>query len=396
MKKKIIFIGVIAASLALVFFWLTSRPLVADFFIAEKRDFIETVVASGRVEPGRRLDLALESSGVICEVFFREGDVVEEGMLLMCLMDSLEELNLELSQVEVELARAKVVSIENEERMAAREDYNQSVISARNTFENYRRIESLAGVGGVSQSEVTEARDNWDIARSRQATASSRLETLLEGGALWQEAKARLEQAQLRVREAEIALERKRLHAPVDGIIFTIHREAGEYLSAGETVLTLGHTQGLAVVDIDEKEYPRLAVGLEAMVSSAADGEKTAEAEIVYVAPAVDFRTGTVEVRLGLLEDVFFKPDSAVTVEIILNKREGLVAFPEEFLVQEGSSSFIWIPAEGDTALLLPLNEVESWRGWVIAPDVGEDTVILDPAVARENRTVRQGQERLL
>ncbi len=395
MKRKFLIIVVVGALIIGAGFWFSTRPLVADYFVAGQRDFIETVVASGRVEPGRRLGLALQSSGVICEVFFQEGDVVEEGELLMCLMDSLEELNMELARVEADLARTKVMSVANEERMAAREDYNQLVINARTALENYRRVQSLAGVGGVSQSEVVEARDNWDIARSRQATASSRLETLLEGGALWQEANSRLEQAQLRVREAEIALERKRLHAPVDGIIFTIHRESGEYLSAGETVLTLGHTQGLVVVDIDEKEYPRLAVGLEAMVSSTAGGVKTAEAEIVYVAPAVDFRTGTVEVRLGLLDDVFFKPDSAVTVEIILNKREGLVAFPEEFLVEDGTSFFIWIPAEDDTAALLPLNEVERWRGWVIAPDVSEDTVILDPAAARENRTVRQGQERI-
>ena len=85
--KLVLGLGILAA-LALTW-WFTSANVEAAgdvdqdrIVVVETADLIDSVTASGRVEPLARVAVMSRASGIIKELFVDEGDVVERGQIL--------------------------------------------------------------------------------------------------------------------------------------------------------------------------------------------------------------------------------------------------------------------------------------------------------------------------
>lgn len=102
------------------------------------------------------------------------------------------------------------------------------------------------------------------------------------------DAKARIEQARLQIREAEIALEQKILLSPINALVYSINKNKGEYINPGETAISIGSAMGFVVADIDEKEHEKIKMDLDVFLSSQAEPNRFYKGKIDRISPSVN------------------------------------------------------------------------------------------------------------
>lgn len=136
MKKYIILTG-LGIIVLISYFYLQSRPLQVKGYMVTKKDITETIVATGRVDLGNRINMAFQVGGIIDQLFVQEGQQVKTGDPLVELEDSAEKNRLELAKVNYDLALAFMKSKENEVFAEAREIYNQAKINSQTLYDRY-------------------------------------------------------------------------------------------------------------------------------------------------------------------------------------------------------------------------------------------------------------------
>ena len=78
MKKYLILIG-LGIIVLVSFFYLQYRPLQVKGYMVTKKDITETIVATGRVDLGNRINMALQVGGIIDQIYVQEGQQITLG-----------------------------------------------------------------------------------------------------------------------------------------------------------------------------------------------------------------------------------------------------------------------------------------------------------------------------
>ncbi|TNF36123.1 MAG: efflux RND transporter periplasmic adaptor subunit, partial [Deltaproteobacteria bacterium] len=125
------------------------------------------------------------------------------------------------------------------------------------------------------------------------------------------DARAALEAAQTRLADTRIA-------SPAAGVVLARKVEPGDAVQPGVPLLVVAREGARElVIEPDEKNLGMLALGQHAVASADAFPERRFDAEVAWIAPAVDPRRGTIEVRLTVPRpDDTLKPDMTVSVEV--------------------------------------------------------------------------------
>ncbi len=247
--------------------------------VVEPTDFLLFAEATGNLAPWRSAGLSPEASGVVRERLVEEGTRVEKGKALIRL-DSRDQ-ELELEEARSELLRAQI-------------DYAGKQVGSNTAAPNtelleraeeaFLRAESDWQQGRISLEEFQQARRtyNSDVLRSGHRRAD--VEAVLSG----------LEQAEQRVRRAELALSRMTVTAPFGGRIANLKVEEGQHISMGTPVLTLLDDSRMKVdVSVLEVDLVGLGPGADARVRIPALADTVLSGRIFSVNPSIDPDTGT-------------------------------------------------------------------------------------------------------
>lgn len=196
----------------------------------------------------RDVSLGFRVFGRIAELRFEEGDRVTAGTVL-AVLDKQPFLD------DVALYTAELASADIQKRKAQKP---------------FERRAALTKIGAISKEE----RDDAEAARD-------------EGLALVNTAMAKLQQANTRLRDAEIL-------APNDGIILTRVREPGSVVAPGEPVYTLALDNPVWIrTYVDEPRLGSVHPGQKALVTTDSGGSY--QGRIGFISPQAEFTPKTVE-----------------------------------------------------------------------------------------------------
>lgn len=317
---------VIAAIGAII--WHYTRPVPVEIVIRPvETGQVDKIVANtraGTVEACRRAKLSPSIGGQIAKLPVKEGDSVTAGQLLLELWNDDLVAQTVLAQSEVTSAESRAKSACLQAEVAQREADRQIKL---------RR----SGSASEEQADKTITR-----AQSLQAECKA--------------ARAVVETSRARVGVAKANLDRTRLTAPFSGIIAQINGELSEFVTPSP--IGIPTPPAVDIVDIscfyvtapiDEVDAAAIDVGLPAIISLDAFGDRHLSGRVRRIAPFVldrekQARTVDVEVEFTRTED--FKhllAGYSADVEIVLDARKNTLRIPTHAIL-DGKRVFVYLP----------------------------------------------------
>lgn len=283
----------------------------------QRRDLVATVTASGNIRARRSVDISSDVAARVADLLVQEGDEVEEGDVL---------LRLDRTQLEAARARAQA-SVSQAEAQASQQRANLTRQSRE-----YERIRSLWVRDSllVSRQQVEDAETNLEVARANMDSAEYGVQV-----------------AQAALEEADDRLAKTVFRAPIAGKVTRLNVEVGETVvmgtmnNPGSLILTISDLAVVeVVVQMDETDVPRLALGDSASVEIDAFPDREFTARVTEIGnsairppssnaaagqqQAIDF-----EVVLTLdPTDADLRPDLSATADIVTDLRPAAIAVP--------------------------------------------------------------------
>ena len=318
LKNKII--AVVMSALVLVGMYvphLLYGPRVQVETVVQK-NFVRTVVASGRVENAHRIDVGVQLTGTVHAVPVSEGQKVMKDTVLVQLDSA--ELQAALRQADLaeQQARAHVRQIKELQAPMAEQALLVALANRDNTQVNNERTQQLFDKGFLGAAAKDEAQRAANVALAQYKSARQQLSSVLTGGSEHASADAALAFAQAAVDGARSRLSYTLVRAPVSGTLIARNVELGDVVQPGKVLMVLSPAaETQLVLQLDEKNLSLVHVGQLAMASADAYPQERFEAVVAYINPGVDAQRGSVDVKLNVPEPpVYLKQDMTVSVDI--------------------------------------------------------------------------------
>ena len=235
---------------------------------AAAQDSLPPLPVACLIEPYEIVRLTPATAGIVARVLVDRGDTVEAGALLM-----------EMDSAAEETALALVT-------LRAEDHSRLDALRARHDFmdQQARRLEALAERGNATSNTAIEARMEAEVAAR----------TL-------DEAQVALNQIALERRAAEIALERRRMTAPIGGTVVDRQVTPGEYRDTEAPVLTLAQVDRLRIEAFAPiSHFNRIRLGQEVTIRPEAPVGGAYTARVTVVDRVFDAATATFGFRMEM------------------------------------------------------------------------------------------------
>jgi len=231
------------------------------------------------IEPSQVVKLGSPVQGILDAVPVDRGDFVQKGQVIAQLESAIERSTVEIAQ----LRASNDVALRSSE---TRVDYQRK--QENRTTELYR--------------QKTASQENYDKATTERVLAEmAREEAALERNL-----------AELELKRAQAALERRTIRSPIKGVVTERALYAGEYVNEQSHIVTLAQIDPLHVeVFVPIEYYGQLHAGSTAEIAPIEPVGGRHKAAVTIVDPVMDAASGTFGVRLDLPN-----PDGAVPAGI--------------------------------------------------------------------------------
>jgi HlyD family secretion protein len=139
-----------------------------------------------------------------------------------------------------------------------------------------------------------------------------------------------LNQAHANLETAESRLGYATISAPRDGVLITRNVERGAVVQPGKALLILAPTGEMQLVlQIDERNLGKLALGQKALASADAYPDQKFAAVVSYINPGIDITRASVEVKLTVTDPpVYLRQDMTVSVDIEVAAKDRTLVLP--------------------------------------------------------------------
>ncbi len=303
---------------------------------AKKRTIIETVSASGKVQPETEVKISADVSGEVVELMVKEGDKVKRGQLLLKIKPDIYISAVE--RLEAALNTSKATSSNSKSRLA------QAKSQFTNSEATFKRNEKLFEQKVISQQEFDASRAQYEVAKA-EITA---VEQSVEGSEF------NIKGSAAALKEAKDNLARTTIYSPVDGTVSKLNIESGERVvgtsqMAGTEIMRIANLNEMEVkVDVNESDIVRVSfndtaeVEIDAYLGRKFKGVVTSIANSANssVTMAVDQVTNF-EVKVRILQESYkdllradqpnlspFRPGMSATVDIKTERAENVLTVP--------------------------------------------------------------------
>jgi HlyD family secretion protein len=311
---------------------------------AVQRDFVESVVASGRVEAPHRVDVGVQVTGTVESVPVEEGQTVLAATVLVRLEASelraaADQADLAVRQAEAHLRQVREVDEPGAEQAVRQAQANYDV-----AHQTVVRNQDLIAKEFIGQAALDDSRRAEQVALAQLRTAQQQLASARRGGSNATAAEAALAMTRAAADAAHARLRYAVVQAPVAGTLIARDVEPGHVVQPGKVLMVLSPTgASQLVVQIDEKNLKLLHEGQPALASADAYPEQRFAAQLVYINPGVDAQRGSVEVKLAVPQPPpYLKQDMTVSVDIEVARKPAAILLPTES-VRDADTAAPWV-----------------------------------------------------
>ena len=240
---------------------------ITYYVFMQKTTDLKKLMVSGNIEV-TTVNAGFKLAGRVAERLVEEGGRVQQGDLLATLDTVDLQLNVANAAAKVGAAQAALNQLKNGSRIQDVNAAQAALRSARadegNAKTNYQRIAQLFYQQAVS----AQTRDQSETAYAMAKAKADQLEQqlgLVQEGPRQEEidvGMAQLDQSKQALLLAQAQLSYGQLFSPVTGLVLSKNVEAGEYVSAGTPIVTIGKLDQVWLkAYIPENELGRVKIG---------------------------------------------------------------------------------------------------------------------------------------
>ena len=304
----VVFVGTI------VFLYNKSKgtPEVFQVDAPSTMTIIKKTVAVGKVIPRREIEVKAQVSGVVEKLFVEPGQVVKKGQVIARI--GLRPNALNVNQAEAQLQSARI----NLQNQAA-------------DLERYRK---LVAQHVISQSQFNQYLTTYEVQKEAVTSAENALQLLRTGAT------------------RSSGLVSNMIPATIDGTILDLPNKEGAFIiesstfQSGTSLATLADMNDMIFEGlVDESEVGKLRDGMELLLNVGALPEKPFSATLEYIAPKGVTDQGTIKftIRAAVVldQDLYLRSNYSANADIVLDKREDVLAINEGNLLIEGDKTFV-------------------------------------------------------
>jgi HlyD family secretion protein len=288
------------------------KPVVYESDNVFKTTIIKKTVAVGKVIPRREVEIKSQVSGVVEQLYVVAGQTVEKGEIIarITLAPSMMMLNQAESQLET------------------------SRLNFQNATVEFDRQKKLFAEKLISASEYNKFLLNYDLQREAVTAAENNL-LLMKSGATKKSDKVS-----------------NMIPATVTGMILDLPFKEGAFIvetssfGAGTTIATLADMNDMIFEGmVDESEVGKIREGMELLLDVGALEGEPFTAVLEYISPKGVTDQGTIKFQIRaavkLSEKLFLRSNYSANADIVLDKRENIVAINEGNLIVEEKAQFV-------------------------------------------------------
>jgi len=302
------------------------------------RSIIETVAASGKIQPESEVKIQSEVSGQIVELPVKEGDLVQKGQLLV-------KINPDLYTSAYNRAEAALNSSKSN-LSSAKSRLTQAEAQFNVTNLNFQRQKKLFDDGAISKAELENITSQFETSKAEVEAARESIHS----------AQFAIESAMAGVNEAADNLKRTTILAPMTGTVTALNKELGETvlgnnMMSGDVIMNISALTFMEVnVEVNESDIVRVNLNDTALVEVDSYKNETFKGIITEIGNTALNAIGeqmnlnqvtNFSVKIRILPESYahlmtgkgdnyspFKPGMSATVDIITEKSDRALSIP--------------------------------------------------------------------
>ena len=321
MKKigRIIFIALIALGMIFLFYYLYSKnkkePIVFETKTAFKTNIIKKTVATGSIVPRKEIEIKPQVSGIIEKIYIEPGVMVKQGDLI----------------AKVKIIPNMVALNEAESRL------NRAKINLDDAKTVYDRQKKVYEQGVIPLAEFQRYKVTYDNASEEVETAENNLQLIRDG-----------------VNKKMGTATNTLIRSTINGMVLNVPVEEGNSViesnnfNAGTTIAFVADMGEMIFKGkVDETEVGKLQSGMKLILTIGAIESEKFDAEMEYISPKGIPENGAIQfeikAKMELKKNSFVRSGYSANADIVLDRRDSVLAIPESLIKFQTDSAFVEI-----------------------------------------------------
>jgi HlyD family secretion protein len=321
MKKllKIVLLVTVLGAFAYTIFFLyqksQAKPVIYETIQPVRTNIVRKTVATGSVVPRKEIEIKSKVSGIIEEIYVTEGDYIRKGDLI----------------ARVQIIPDMVILNNAESRV------NRARITLDDARRNHSRQKELFDQTVISRSAFEASELQLNNAIEELAAAENNLELIKKGQTKQSGATANT-----------------LIRSTIDGMVLDIQVEIGNSVIESNnfnsgTTIALVADMGEMIFEgkVDESEVGKIREGMDLILTIGAISDVKFHATLEHISPKGVEENGAIQFRIraavALIDSVFVRAGYSANADIVLEKKDSVLAINEKVLIFEKDSVYVEI-----------------------------------------------------
>ncbi|MFM1875292.1 MAG: Cation efflux system protein CzcB [Bacteroidota bacterium] len=293
-------------------------PVIFETAKAFRTDIIRKTVATGTISPKKEVAIKSRVSGIIEKVFVQEGQMIKNG-------DAIAKVKIVPDMVSLNNAQNRVQMAE---------------LAVQDAQQNHDRQKTLLDKGVIAVAEFQPFKTQLLNAQQELLAAESNLQ-LIEEGAL----------------KNGGGSSNTVIRSTASGMVLEVPMKEGSSViesntfNEGTTIATIAD-MGEMIFEgkVDESEVGKIKEGMELMISIGALEGHAFKATLDHISPKGVLENGAIQFKIKaeveLKQDVFIRSGYSANADIVLERRDSVLAIPEALLIFGNHPDSVFVEVE--------------------------------------------------
>lgn len=317
----LIVVGVFVGTIIYLYKKSQAKPIVYTTVTAVKMDIIKKTVATGSVVPRKEIEIKPKVSGIIEKLYVEPGDIVKKNDLI--------------AQVKI---IPDMINLNNAESRVKRAE-----IQLEEAKKNYLRYKELFEKNVIPEAEYLTYDIAFRSAKEELDSAEDNLQLIREG-------------ATKKAGQVTNTL----IRSTIDGMVLAVPVEEGNSViesntfNDGTTIASIADMNEMIFEGkVDESEVGKIREGMNLILSIGAIEADKFSAILEHISPKGVAENGAIqfEIRAAvkLKEDQFIRAGYSANADIVLERRDSVLAINENLLIFEGDTAYVEVETAPQT-----------------------------------------------